>query len=337
MPTRFFCTYFDINYVPRARALHASLRRHAGPFRLYALCHDEASFEAVSRLGDPTFLPISIGDLERYDPELAATRATRNRAEYYFTTTAALCRFVLDRFPEIELLTYLDADLYFYSSPEPIFEELEGASVGIIEHRFRPLLRRYRRFGIYNVGWVSLRRDVDGMACVRWWRDRCIEWCHDRVEGDRYADQKYMNAFPQRFQRVHVVRHAGANVAPWNAANYRFAVSDGVVTVSGTPLVFFHFSGVREIRPWLYRTDFGAYLTPLTRVVRQHVYRPYIAELRRLSGGSNTAAHVRNTDFRLGAVLGRLKSMLRVIRGAVYREFIVIRQDGSAGAGSQDS
>ncbi len=272
-------------------------------------------------------MAIPIAELERHDPELAATRPTRNRIEYYFTTTASLCRYVLDRHPEIDLLTYLDTDLYFFSSPDPLFEELEGYSVGIIEHRFRPILRRYLRFGTYNVGWVTFRRDSDGEACLDWWRERCIEWCYDRVEDERYADQRYLDEFPARFRRVCVVRHPGANVAPWNAANHRIAESNGRVTVGGAPLVFFHFSGVKELLSWLYRTDFGAYLTSLRGVVRCSVYRPYIAELRRYSEGRNAAAQIRNVDFRPGAIVGRFKALARLIRGAVFREFIILRND----------
>jgi hypothetical protein len=323
---RYFCTYFDANYLPRARALHASLLRHAGPFRLFALCHDDAAHRSVLALDDPTLVPIAIAELERNDPELEAVRESRSRVEYYFSSTAAMCRYVLLRFPEVDLLTYLDADLYFFSSPEPVFEELEGASIGLIEHRFRPALRRYLRFGRYNVGWVSMRRDDDGLAFVEWWRARCLEWCFDRVEPERYADQKYLDAVPSLFGGVHVVRHAGANVAPWNTASYRFAVKDRLVTVDGEPLVFFHFSGVRQVWNRLYRTDFGGYLTPLRGVVRTRVYPPYIAELRRHSEGARTAG-ARNYDLGLGAIVGRLKSLARIVRGLLFREFIVVQPD----------
>ncbi len=322
---RFYCTYFDAFYLPRARALHESLARRAGDFRLYALCHDEVALAAVTALGDPTFVAVSAADLEAHDPALAAVKASRNRVEYYFTCTASFCRYVLDRFEAVDLVTYLDADLWFFSSPEPIYAELEGASVGIIEHRFNPRVRSYARFGRFNVGWVSFRRDPDGLACLDWWRERCLEWCYDRVEADRYADQKYLDAFPERFAGVRVIEHRGANVAPWNAANHRFSVLNGNVQVDGHPLVFFHFAAFKEVRSWLYRTDFGAYMTVLGPVLRRHVFRPYIASLKRYATASTSAGRIRNTDSRLGAIARWPRTLARSLRRLAFLEYVVYR------------
>ena len=84
-----------------------------------------------------------------------------------------------------------------------------------------------RRFGLYNVGWVSVRRRDDGIAALRWWRERCIEWCYDRVEGDRFADQRYLDRLPEMFSGIHVISHLGANLAPWNFADCRLEWNDG--------------------------------------------------------------------------------------------------------------
>lgn len=343
MTTRHFCTYFDVNYLPRARALHESLARHVGDFRLYALCHDEAAYDAVTALGDSTFVAVNVAEVEAHDPELAAVKGARNRVEYYFTCTASFCRYVLDRFGDVDLVTYLDADLYFFSSPGPVYAELEGHSVGIIEHRFNPRVTSYGRFGRFNVGWVSFRRDADGLACLDWWRERCLEWCYDRVEADRYADQKYLDAFPERFAGVRIIEHPGANVAPWNAANHRFSVRNGSldgspgtgvgrgpshpeVVVDGVPLIFFHFAAFKEVRPWLYRTDFGAYFTVLGSTLRRHVMRPYIGALKRFSTASTSAGRIRNTDSRLGAIARWPKTLARALRRVAFLEYVVYRE-----------
>ncbi len=34
------------------------------------------------------------------------------------------------------MLTYIDSDIFFFNSPEAIFNEIKGYSVGIIEHKF---------------------------------------------------------------------------------------------------------------------------------------------------------------------------------------------------------
>ena len=73
----------------------------------------------------------------------------------------------------------------------------------------------------YNVEWVTFRRDPDGLEALNWWHDRCIEWCYQRAEDGKMGDQKYLDDWLVRFERVHVVRHPGAGLAPWNVKAHR--------------------------------------------------------------------------------------------------------------------
>lgn len=54
--------------------------------------------------------------------------------------------------PEIAFITYLDADLMFYSHVQPLFDEIGDASIAIIEHRFSPRLQER------DSQWPLLRR-----------------------------------------------------------------------------------------------------------------------------------------------------------------------------------
>src|SRR5205823_10040223 len=102
------------------------------------------------------------------------------------------------------------------------------------------------------VGLMAFRNDSFGRECLEWWRERCLEWCYDRLEGDRFADQKYLDDWPTRFERVVVLQHKGAGVAPWNAMNYQICLQNGRVIVDGQPLIFYHFHGLKIINRWLY-------------------------------------------------------------------------------------
>jgi hypothetical protein len=272
---RYFCTYFDRRYLSRGLALHASLARHCPAFTLWVLCMDGDTYDILTRMRRPGLEPIALEELEAYDRPLAAVKPQRERLEYYFTCTPSLPVFLFERRPEIDLLTYLDADLFFFDSPEPLFDEIGPASIAIIEHRFPPHLRDWERYGIYNVGWVSLRRDAAGQECSHWWRERCLEWCHDRCEDGRFADQKYLDVWPRRFRNVVSLRHPGANVAPWNVMQYRVETVKGRVHVDGAPLVFYHFHGFRRRSRWVYDTNLSGYGAVAGRVLRTRVYRPY--------------------------------------------------------------
>jgi hypothetical protein len=276
-----FCTYFDSNYLAKGLTLYRSLVRYASPFRLWVLCLDDLAYEILQARALPEIIPISLEEFEQGDQALLQAKGNRSRIEYYFTCTPSLPLYVLDHHADVDLITYLDADLYFFSAPSPIYRELGDQSVLMIGHRFPEQHKHLEENGIYNVGYLSFRRDEAGLECLHWWRDRCLEWCYDRVDHGRFADQGYLDDWPQRFPRVVVLEHKGAGLAPWNVQNYDLSLERGRVRVDGLPLVFFHFHRLKQIRPWLYEPSLKMYDTRAGLVLRQHIYGPYIRELRR--------------------------------------------------------
>jgi hypothetical protein len=313
---RHFCTYFDINYLTRGLTLHWSLRQNSPSFRLYVLCMDDACFAELSRLAISSIVPVRLASLEAHDPALLEAKSNRSRIEYYFTCTAAFPLFIMKEWEDADLVTYLDADLFFFSTPEHLFHELGENSVGIIAHRFPPHLEDRTQYGIYNVGWLSFRRDADGIECLKWWRDQCIEWCYDRVEENRFADQKYLDDWPKRFHGVAVLNHPGGNLAPWNIASHTLTSVNGEVKVDGRPLVFFHFHGLKQIGRWLYDPSWKEYGISSSTVLRTMIYRPYIRVLRHFESGRSSAAlprgvRLKTTDSRPRGTLRQLRATVR--------------------------
>lgn len=323
MSGRQFCTCFDQNYLPRALALHASLVKHCVDFRLYAICYDDPSYTALQNLKLSNVVPIPMTDFEKGDSALLQAKQNRSQIEYYFACTPSLCLYVLAHFPEVDMLTYIDADLYFFSDPEPLFAEMEGYSIGIIGHRFSKGARRFEKYGLYNVGWLSFRRDTRGMACLNWWREQCLEWCYDRLEGNRFADQKYLNEWLERFQKVRVIQNKGANVAGWNIANYSVTEEDNQVFIDNQPLIFFHFANFKEIKSWLFKTGFSGYLVSPSRIVRHKIFGTYISELKRLAPGKGPNKKLRIVDLHLNFTMQFVRQVLRFIRSLLFREYIV--------------
>lgn len=280
-----FCTYFDQRYLAQGLALFRSLTERCRAFRLWALCLDEASYETLVRLGHPNLHPIRLEDFESANPELLAVKHTRSLVEYYFTCTPFLPEYVLDRHPEVDVITYLDADLFFFADPALIFQEIGDASVAITPHRYFRRLRDWNwpeKYGVYNVGWITFRRDDNGRRCLRWWQARCLEWCHDRVEDGRYGDQKYLDDWPTRFPGVAVVRQKGVNVAPWNYLNYQIRRRGGRLWVDADPLVFYHFHRLNTIWLGVYDPHLPHFAPRATRALLQLVYRPYLRVLSEL-------------------------------------------------------
>lgn len=278
---RVYCTYFDHHYLPRGLALHESLSRVGGAFELWVLCLSDACHEWLETRGLAGVRLITLAEFEAADPDLLRIKPTRSIVEYYFTCTPSLVRFVLGQSPQVDSVTYLDSDLYFFRDPEPVFVEAGAKSVAIIAHRFGVKYRHLENTGIYNVGWVTFRRDANGAACLSWWRERCLEWCYDRIEEGRYGDQKYLDQWPALFQGVIAIENKGANLAPWNMANYTLQERDGKLWVDNDELVFFHYHGFRQITAEVYAPNVYHFGVKPTELIQRRLFLPYWHALNR--------------------------------------------------------
>ncbi|KAF0146415.1 MAG: family 2 glycosyl transferase [Nitrospirae bacterium] len=289
---RFYCTYFDSRYLLKGLALYRSLLRHERQFRLWVLCFDNQTYNILCKLAFPEIVPISLEEFEKDDTELVAVKRDRTTVEYYFTCTPSLPLFVFRKNPEVGLITYLDADLFFFSDAGPIFEEFKGNSILIIGHKFPDYLKHLDANGIYNVGLLSFVRDEQGLACLRWWRDQCIRWCYDRQEEGHYADQKFLDDWPIRFERVCDLRHKGANVAPWNIMNYRLSLQNEQVFIDDQPLLVYHFQGLTKVAGLLYDSSIRNNQSRLSRIAMRNIYAPYIEELYAVQRGVSDIADI---------------------------------------------
>jgi hypothetical protein len=279
---RHFCTYLDHSYVPRFLMLHESLVRSSHSFHLWALCFDDRTYEMLHNFRLEHVQLIKMRDFEVHNAVVAATKSSRSRAEYYFTCTPALPLYVLDTCADVDLVTYIDADFLFFAEPDAICRELGSGSVGIVEHRFPPALSHLEAYGKHNVGVLSFRNDERAKECLRWWRDRCVEWCFDRLEDGKFADQKYLDSWPDRFPGVVVIDHKGVNLAPWNVSQYIISRRNGAVFVDDAPLICYHFQGLKKVNAYMYDSNLHTYgAIPSSSVIR-NIYAPYIRGMERI-------------------------------------------------------
>jgi hypothetical protein len=217
-----------------------ALKLNCPDVHVHVLCMDAQTREILEHLDLPFVTCLSLSEIE--DDALLAVKRDRSMAEYCWTLSPCLPWYVLQQNAYIDFITYLDADLYFYSSLDPLFEEIGDASIVIIEHRFPSALKHHEVKGRFCVEWVSFKRDEQGLACLAHWRDQCIEWCFHRLEKTRMGDQKYLDQWPSKYKGLCILQYPGAGVAPWNYSQYRFSKDgQGTITVNDRPLIFYHF------------------------------------------------------------------------------------------------
>jgi hypothetical protein len=297
-----------------------SLERHSGDFHIYVLCLDDECYSAMKILGKDNVTLISLSEIENATPGLSKTKDERSKVEYYFTCGPAFIRYVVSLDKAIDIITYLDSDLYFFSSPAPLFSLFEGKSIGVMGNHL-PEHRKKRVWqGLFNVGWISFRCDEQGISCLEWWKDRCLEWCFERLEDGKYADQLYLDKWPRLYPGFYEFVHHGSNVAPWNLGDRRVSKQDGRVFIDSDPLIFFHFHGIKKISRRIYNTNLVLSLKPPSPIIKD-CYREYIDLLEKYSFGHDPTKKIR--QFRGRYFL--IKAIIRTTIGFALGQYLLIK------------
>ena len=166
-----YCTYFDHNYLRKGLALYLSLSQQSRPKRtvLAVLALSRRCETVLRKLALPDLLVLSLEELERREPRLLQAKANRKTVEYYFTLTPWVIKHALDEVPEAKRATYLDSDLYFFDSPDAIWEEIGEAPMTFVEHRFSKEYAEKKEFGKFNVGWNTFDRSHVAQKALDWW------------------------------------------------------------------------------------------------------------------------------------------------------------------------
>lgn len=272
-----FCTLFDINYIHRGLALHNSLKKHCPQFHLWILCMDEDVFSVLEKLNLDSVTLIKLKDFE--DEDLLKVKNERTKGEYCWTCASNFIWFLLHEHHEIEAVTYLDADLYFFNDPKILIEELGDDDVLITEHRYTKKYDQTKTSGKYCVQFMTFKNNEQGMHILEWWRQQCIQWCFARFEDGKFGDQKYLDDWMERFEGVHVLQNIGGGVAPWNVQQYEISKDGDDIFVSEKNnklrLVFYHFHSLKFIEGR--RLYLGIYELPISS--KKLLYTIYLSEL----------------------------------------------------------
>jgi hypothetical protein len=275
-----FCTLFNTNYLSRGLAMYNSLEEQCTEFHLYIFAFDNNCFDVLSKLDLAHATIISLFEFENKD--LLAVKGGRTAAEYCWTCSSSTIKYCLETY-NLDHCTYVDADLLFFNNPVSLYEEMGEKSVLITEHRYTPCYDQSATSGIYCVQYMTFKNTKAGLEVLNWWIDACLEWCFNRIEDNKFGDQKYLDDWKTRFDCVHVLSHLGGGVAPWNVQQYNFKTKSkrvkGVELATGKcfDLVFYHYHGFKYSLKNSYVLSPEEYFIEKSPI--KNIYRPYVKSL----------------------------------------------------------
>jgi len=264
-----YCTLFDSNYLTRGLAMYESLKKYSDNFNLYIFSFDDKSHKLLKALNLEFATVISLKKFE--DKELLKVKDDRSAGEYCWTCTPSTIKYCIESY-NLDACTYLDADLYFFSNPAVLIEEMDEKSVLITEHRYTDQYNQSATSGIYCVQFMTFKNNENGMKVLNWWRDACNDWCYARFEDGKFGDQKYLDDWTSRFDGVHVLKNLGGGVAPWNVQQY-------YLSSKSFHLIFYHFHNYKIFKN--NKIELGNY--KLNKNDIEILYKPYTRHLHKIT------------------------------------------------------
>jgi hypothetical protein len=242
--------YATVCHESQVGILSSSMERHCGEFVLHVLAWDwEPRFEipGVHVVRREMFLA--------RHPDYAPERMPGPPRSPIDLAVTARWRFFADLVADLgEPLTTLDGDIWFWSSPGSMFEEIGAARLAVSPHRIPPkklerpgvTFESHGKYGLYNTGLVYLADPAiaDELAALNlgWSYTALRTLPNGRVV---FGDQGWLELVVEK-HGAHVIGHPGVNVAPWNVHAHPFELrDDGRTYVGDKLLVCYHYSSLR--------------------------------------------------------------------------------------------
>jgi|688.fasta_scaffold05402_25 hypothetical protein len=268
-----FCTICDKLYLPKLLVLIDTLKNQ----KIYILCLDDYTYEYLNnqKFEKKIFL---------YNKKIIETHyllKDKNKNPYYaFLIKVIFIHYIFDKIlKRNNFIIYLDSDICFFSPIKNLINYLDKKySIFLTPHNFNKKLVSNIKYGKFNAGFIAFKKDFYSEKALIWWMKSCIQNCTIDLDRSLVGDQYYLNTFPKKFKKVHILKNLGINCGPWNVENKKLYIKKNKFYLGESDLVFFHFQGLRRIVYNFYYTNFSAYkIAPIPGLIK--LYKSYVNKI----------------------------------------------------------
>ncbi len=238
------------NYLAQATVLGKSLLRH-NPLLKFSIVLIDRRSEKI-RYDD--FSSFELIHIEEIFPEAEQLAFKYNIIEFNTAVKPLVFQHFLNE-RENDVVLYFDPDICVYSRLDPIINELNPHQVVLTPHILTPIVEdgfypddnAVLKFGIYNLGFLGVRKGEESSKMLNWWKEHTFLKGYINIEKGQFTDQLPMSLVPVFFNDVKIMKHKGMNMAPWNLHERSLKQGiDGYQLSGGEDLIFYHFS---EFKP----------------------------------------------------------------------------------------
>lgn len=250
------------NYIGLAQVLEKSIKKYNDDVDFFIFVADEFIVADDLVIGNNLLLPDNIfiaKDVLNFSNEKWNEMSFKYNLTEFCTSIKAMCFSFLFEEKKYEKAIFLDPDIVVFNTLDSVFENLKTYSIILTPHLLNVSanLTKLRdndmmNTGVFNLGFIALKRNVISYKMLQWWNERLIDYCYIDYYDGYFTDQKWMNFIPTYFNQTEVLisNHLGMNVAPWNFEERELILKDGVYYITDRldkkdqyPLIFTHYSG----------------------------------------------------------------------------------------------
>ena len=242
------------NYTGLALILKKSIKQYYEDIDFYIFIADE--FEEAITLPENTYVVKNLGIFN--SSEWNELTFKYDLTEFCTCLKPYLFEWLMNKNDTCNVC-YLDPDLFFFSSIENVFNKFNSYDILLTPHilqitnsDIQQTMERELKFaGIYNLGFLGLRKCSETLQILKWWQSRLYDKCFACWQRGEFTDQIWMDfitAFYKFPEKIYISHNLGWNFAPWNFYE-RKLFGDREVCLRNQqdvvePIVFVHYSGI---------------------------------------------------------------------------------------------
>lgn len=246
------CTIIAKNYIPFARTLSQSFLELHPDGKCYVLIIDE--FDDYIDASHESFEIVRSVELKI--PRLQEFCYKYNIIELATAFKPFLLSYLF-KSNDIDNILFLDPDILVTHSLNKLYEEFKKADIILTPHLdkdypddgFLPDDSHIMRSGIYNLGFIGLRKCNNVDAFLTWWQHKLYDKCVIDHRIGYFVDQKFIDLASVLFPNITVLHDSGYNVAYWNIHSRKIHKHDNIWMCNDGILYFYHFSNFKPENP----------------------------------------------------------------------------------------
>lgn len=238
-------TLCSINYLAQAKTLSDSMKKSNPSWHFIVGLVDKN----VNNI-DLSFLDCEILEAEKVQIEgfeqminsYSIVELITAVKPFYFTN-------ILENYPGCDKVIYFDPDIMVFEPLTSLEDKLDLNDIILTPHftepikdKFLPTEKHVFNTGVFNLGFLAVKRSENTFKMLKWWEDKLRTECILDLTRGYFVDQLWMTLVPAYFDKVSIEKYPGYNMAHWNLHERRLTETTNGYLVNGVPLVFYHFS-----------------------------------------------------------------------------------------------